>query len=125
MIDYQIGEHAMVESKKSDTVSLSHSQLKAGGFLASESKRVETAKEVQKQLLDTFEQFNRDQLARAQQEIDLASEFAEKVAGARSVPDVINAYQSWISKRMTLFVEDGQRIVNATMKLLSVGKAET
>jgi hypothetical protein len=109
MIDNQIGEHAMVESKKSDTVSLSHSQLKAGGFLASESKRVETAKEVQKQLLDTFEQFNREQLARAQQEIDLASEFAK----------------NWISKRMTLFVEDGQRIVNATMKLLSVGKAET
>jgi hypothetical protein len=68
---------------------------------------------------------SRDQLARAQQEIDLASEFAEKVAGARSVPDVMNAYQSWISKRMTLFVEDGQRIVNAIMKLLSVGKAET
>jgi hypothetical protein len=80
---------------------------------------------VQKQLLDTFEQFNREQLARSQQEIDLASEFAKKVAGARSVPDDKNAYQSWISKRMTLFVEDGQRIVNATMKLLSVGKAET
>ena len=107
---------------KGDAVSLSH--LKAGGFLASESKRLETVKEVQKQLLDTFEQFNREQLARARQEIDLASELSGKVASARSMPDVVNAYQSWISKRMALFVEDGQRIVNTTMKLLSIGRAE-
>jgi hypothetical protein len=113
----------MARSKEGDAVSLS--RLKAGGFLASESKRLETVKDVQKQLLDTFEQFNREQIARAQQEINLASELSAKVASARSVPDVMNAYQSWISKRMALFVEDGQRIVNATMKLLSIGKAET
>ena len=50
----------MEQSKGRDAVSLS--DLNAGGFLASESKRVETVKEVQKQLLDSFEQFNRQHL---------------------------------------------------------------
>ena len=117
----------MEESKERDAVSLS--DLSAGGFFASESKRVETVKEVQKQLLDTFEQFNRQQLARGKQEMEFASEFAGKITSARSVPDVMNAYQSWISKRMALYVEDGrklfedgQRVLNTTMKLLSIGK---
>jgi hypothetical protein len=88
----------MAEPAARDPFSLS--SLKAGGFFASESKRVETVKEVQKQLLFTFEQLNREQLTRAKQEIELASEFAGKVTRARSLPDVMNAYQNWISKRM-------------------------
>ena len=117
----------MAQSKGNDAVSLS--DLNAGGFLVLESKRVETVKEAQKQLLDTFEQFNRQQTARAKQEMELASEFAGKITSARSVPDVMNAYQNWISKRMALYVEDGrklfedsQRVLNTTMKLFSLGK---
>jgi Phasin protein len=117
----------MAKSKGRDATSLS--DLSAGGFLASQSKGVETVKEAQKQLLDTFEQFNRQQTARAKQEMELASEFAGKITSARSVPDVMNAYQNWISKRMALYVEDGrklfedsQRALNTTMKLFSLGK---
>ena len=61
--------------------------------------------------------------------MEFASEFAGKITSARSVPDVMNAYQSWISKRMALYVEDGrklfddgQRVLNTTMKLLSIGR---
>ena len=93
-----------------------------------EPKRVETVKEVQNLLLDTFEQFNRQQLARGKQEMELASEFAGKIASAGSMPDVVNAYQNWMSERMALYVEDGQklfengqRILDTTMKLLSPG----
>jgi DNA repair ATPase RecN len=124
---FQIGGHVMAQSKGRDAVSLS--DLNAGGFLASESKRVETVKEVQKQLLDTFEQLNRQQLTRGKQEMEFASEFAGEITSARSVPDVMNAYQNWISKRMALYMEDSrklfddsQRFLNTTMKLLSIGK---
>ena len=124
---FQIGGHVMAKSEKRDSVSLS--DLSAGGFLASQSKGVETVKEVQKQLLDTFEQFNRQQLARGKQEMEFASEFAGEITSARSVPDVINAYQNWISKRMAFYMEDGkklledsQRVLNTTMELLSIGK---
>ena len=117
----------MAKSKGRDATSLS--DLSAGGFLASQSKGVETVKEAQKQLLDTFEQFNRQQLARGKREMEFASEFAGKITSARSVPDVMNAYQNWISKRMALYVEDGrklfedsQRVLNTTMKLFSLGK---
>ena len=117
----------MAQSKVNDAIWLS--DLNAGGFLAFESKRVETAKEVQKQLLDTFEQLNRQQLARGKQEMEFASEFAGEITSARSVPDVMNAYQNWISKRIALYVEDSrklfedsQRVLNTTMELLSIGK---
>jgi hypothetical protein len=53
-------------------------------------------------LLDTVEQFNRAQLAHVKREMDLASEFVGKVTAARSVPDVMGAYQDWVSKRMAL-----------------------
>ena len=98
-------------------------------FWCLNQKRVETVNEVQKQLLDTFEQFNRQQLARGKQEIEFASEFAGKITSARSVPDVMNAYQNWISKRMALYAEDGrklfedgQRVLDTTMKLFSIGR---
>ena len=87
-----------------------------------ETKRVEAVKEVQTQLLDAFEQFNLQQLARGKQEMEFASDFAGEITSARSVPDVMNAYQNWISKRMALYMEDGQRVLNTTMKILSIGK---
>ena len=110
----------MAQSKGRDAISLS--DLNAGGFLVFETKRVEAVKEVQTQLLDTFEQFNLQQLARGKQEMEFASEFAGEITSARSVPDVMNAYQNWISKRMALYMEDSQRVLNTTMKLLSIGK---
>ena len=122
----QYGGHVMALSEARDSISLS--SLKAGGFLASESKRIGTITEMQKELLDTFEQFNRAQLAHVKREMDLASEFVGKVTAARSVPDVMGAYQVWVSRRMAFFAEDGgklfqesQRVVNATMKLLVEG----
>ena len=117
----------MAQSKGRDAISLS--DFNAGGFLVFETKRVETVKELQKHLLDTFEQFNLQQLARGKQEMEFASDFAGEISSARSVPDVMNAYQNWISKRMALYVEDGrklfegsQRALNTTTPLLSVGK---
>ena len=58
----------MARSEGRDAVSLS--DLNAGGLLASESRRVETVKEVQNQMLDTFERFNRQQLARGNHEME-------------------------------------------------------
>ena len=110
----------MAQSKGRDAISLS--DFNAGGFLVFETKRVEAVKEVQTQLLDTFEQFNLQQLARGKQEMAFASEFAGEITSARSLPDVMNAYQNWISKLMALYMEDGQRVLNTTKKLLSIGK---
>jgi len=116
LLPFKNGGRVVAQSKGRDAISLS--DFNAGGFLVFETKRVEAVKEVQTQLLDTFEQ----QLARGKQEMEFASEFAGEITSARSVPDVMNAYQNWISKRMALYIEDSQRILNTTMKLLSIGK---
>jgi hypothetical protein len=83
---------------------------------------------MQKQLAETFEEISREQLARAKQEMELASEFTAKLAGARSVPDAMNVYQDWASKRMAFLADDGQRlfqqgqkVINSTVKALSNG----
>ena len=120
LLPFKNGGRVVAQSKGRDAISLS--DFNAGGFLVFETKRVEAVKEVQTQLLDTFEQFNLQQLARGKQEMAFASEFAGEITSARSVPDVMNAYQNWISKRMALYMEDGQRVLNTTMKLLSIGK---
>jgi hypothetical protein len=111
-----------------DTMTTKPSAI-AGDLVGFGAKRIETFMAVQKQLVEIFEELNRDQLARAKQETELASEFAGKVTSARSIPDIMTAYQEWLSKRMTLFTEDGrklfddsQKVVNATMRLLSNGR---
>jgi hypothetical protein len=82
-----------------------------------------------KELLDTFERAQRDRLARAMEETRLASEFAAKVAGARSIPEVMAIYQEWMARCAQLFDEDGrkflddsQKVANAALSLLSNGQ---
>src|SRR5262245_43398119 len=84
----------MAQSESRDTDSLLPA-LKAGGFFASEATRIQTLTELQKQLLDTFEQLSREQLARMKQETELASDLAGKVTSASSMRDVMSAYQDW------------------------------
>jgi Phasin protein len=120
LLPFKNGGRVVAQSKGRDAISLS--DFNAGGFLVFETKRVEAVKEVQTQLLNTFEQFNLQQLARGKQEMEFASDFAGEISSARSVPDVMNAYQNWISKRMALYIEDSQRVLNTAMKLLSIGK---
>jgi hypothetical protein len=85
--------------------------------------------EVHKKLLDTFGQVQRERLARTMEETKLASEFAAKVAGARSIPDIMAIYQEWIAKCEELIAEDGrrflqdsQKVANAALSLLSNGE---
>jgi Phasin protein len=101
----------------------------AGDFFGFGTNRMESLLEMQKHLVESFEQFNRAQMERAKRETELASEFAGKVTSARSVPDVMSAYQEWLSRRMAMFAEDGQKLfsesqkaVNETMRLLTNGR---
>jgi len=93
------------------------------------AKRFESLMEVHKELLDTFERVQRDRLARAMEETKLASEFAAKVAGARSIPEIMAIYQDWMTRCAQMFNEDGrkflddsQKVANAALCLLSNGQ---
>ena len=96
------------------------------------TRRFEALMEVHKKLLDTFGQVQRERLARTMEETKLASEFAAKVAGARSIPDIMAIYQEWITKCEELIAEDGrkflhdsQKVANAALNLLSNGEDRT
>jgi hypothetical protein len=90
------------------------------------------ANRFESRLLDTFEQVQRDRLTRTMEETKLASEFAAKVASARSIPDVMALYQQWIMKCEEMMAEDGrkflddsQKVANAALSLLSNGEDRT
>jgi hypothetical protein len=96
------------------------------------ANRFESLMAVHKRLLDTFEQVQRDRLTRTMEETKLASEFAAKVASARSIPDVMALYQQWIMKCEEMMAEDGrkflddsQKVANAALSLLSNGEHRT
>src|SRR5262245_6444886 len=104
----------------------------AHNFLQIGAKRFESLMEVHKKLLDTFGQVQRERLARTMEETQLASEFAAKVAGARSIPDIMVLYQEWIAKCEQLiaedsrrFLQDSQKMANAALGLLSNGNDRT
>ena len=104
----------------------------AQDFLQIGAKRFESLMEVHKRLLDTFEQVQRDRLARATEETKLASEFAAKVTSARSISDIMAIYQQWITKCERMIAEDGrkflddsQKVANAALSLLSNGTERT
>jgi hypothetical protein len=91
-------------------------------------KGIEAASNMQKELLSTIEEANREWLARMELERNLASELTSKLTSARSAPEAAAAYQEWMARRVQLmgedsrkFVADCQKFVNATMRTFGNG----
>jgi hypothetical protein len=84
-------------------------------------QRFEATLEVQTELLKNWQEMNREWLAHAQSELDLASELMGKLAAARSLPDTTTACQEWASKRMSLLTDDGRRLVAGAQKFAETG----
>src|SRR5262249_15063309 len=104
----------------------------AQDFLQIGAKRFESLMEVHRKLLATFEQVQRDRLARTMEETKLASDFATQVTSERSRADIMAIYQQWITKCEEMIAEDGrkflddsQKVANAALSLLSNGKERT
>jgi Phasin protein len=69
---------------------------------------------MQKELLDAYEQTSRAWLARVKSQVDLWSELATKLAGIRSAPEALGAYQRW----MQMAAEDGRRLSEDWQKVM-------
>ncbi len=83
---------------------------------------------LQRELIQTLERIQRDQITRAMEQTRLASEFAGNLASARSAPQVMTAYQEWISAHTQMLAEDNRKLLSdcqntatAMLKLLSGG----
>ena len=80
-------------------------------------EQTEAMVNMQKELLDAYEQASRTWLARVKSEVDLWSELATKLSATRSVPEAMSAYQECAAQRMQMAAEDGQRLLADYQKI--------
>src|SRR5215470_7685217 len=99
------------------TAPITSSQAQTQDLLRIGATRFESLMAVHKKLLDTFEQVQRDRLTRTMEETKLASEFAAKVASARSIPDIMALYQQWMMKCEEMMAEDGRKFLDDSQKV--------
>jgi hypothetical protein len=90
------------------------------------NRRLEELIRFQSQMFQEGQAINRHFIDRIQSEASLITEFASRLAAARSAPETITACQDWAGRRMTLAGEDtqyllaeGQKVVEAGARLLS------
>jgi hypothetical protein len=89
-------------------------------------KRIENFVDAQRELLNQVQETNRQWFDRMQSEAKVASDYANKVMVARSVPDAMTAYQEWANRQLEMtaedakrFFADGQKFIEASTRLLS------
>jgi hypothetical protein len=65
---------------------------------------------LQRELMETYEQASRAWLDRVKSEVDLWSRLGAKLTATRSVPEAMEAYQKFVAERMQMAAEDGKRL---------------
>lgn len=84
-------------------------------------KRIENFVDAQRELLNQLQETNRQWLDRMQSEAKVASDFANKVMGARSIPDAMSAYQEWANRQLEMTAEDAKRLFADSQKFIEAG----
>jgi hypothetical protein len=84
--------------------------------------------EVQNEFAKTFEEMSRAAILRVTAEIELGVKLTQRLGAARSLPDVVSAYQKWLSDEMNVRSEDArqfminsQKFMTASTRLFSIG----
>jgi hypothetical protein len=67
---------------------------------------------LQKELLEAYEQASRSWLSRIKSEMELWSKLTSKLTATQTVPEAMEAYQKYVTERMQMAAEDGQRTFN-------------
>lgn len=81
--------------------------------------RTDAMLNVQKELLDAYEEASRTWAARVKSEVELWSELAKKLTATRSVPEGLEAYRDTVSQRMQMAAEDGRRLFEEGQKIIA------
>jgi phasin protein len=84
-------------------------------------QRVDELIQSQTQCLQEIQEANRHWFERMQSEATLASEFANKLAVARSLPETASVCQEWTSRRMELAAEDAKSLSGYSQKFAEIG----
>jgi hypothetical protein len=88
----------------------------------------ETAFQFQNEFAKTFEEMSQAVILRVRAEIELGVKLTQRLSAARSLPDVVSAYQEWLSEEMKARSEDArqfminsQKFITARTRLFSTG----
>ena len=81
--------------------------------------------DMQKGLINAMGTLNQDWSARANAEVTLMSDLAEKLIAARTVPEAAAAYQDWMMKRMEMLAEDGRRLMASGQSIMKSSGPKT
>jgi hypothetical protein len=91
-------------------------------------KRIETFVGAQRELLNQVQESHRQWFDRMQSEAKVASDCANKLMAARSIPEAMAACQEWTNRQLEMtaedtrhFFADGQKFIEASMRLMSSG----
>lgn len=90
-------------------------------FAALGKKRMEAFVNAQTELLDEIQEANRRWMDRFQSEANLASEFASKLSGTRTMPDAMAVSRDWATRYFQMLAEDGRHFADDTRKLMETG----
>jgi hypothetical protein len=75
--------------------------------------------EVQNEFAKTFEEMSRAVVSRAIEEIERGIKLTQTLSAARSLPDVVSAYQEWLSAEMNARSEDARRFMTNSQKFVA------
>jgi hypothetical protein len=93
----------------------------SGELAALGKKRMEAFVNAQTELLDEIQEANRRWMDRFQSEANLASEFASKLSGVRTIPDAMAVSRDWATRYFQMLAEDGKHFADDTRKLMETG----
>lgn len=80
-------------------------------LLIAAPKQFEAFTQAQSELTRKVTEINRHWADRGQSDASLASEFASKLAAARSIPDAVTTWQEWSSQRFERMAEDSKHFL--------------
>ncbi len=90
-------------------------------FAAVGQRRMEELGAVQTELLQKFQEANRQWTERLLAEAKLSADFGSRLMAAGSMPEALNILQEWTSRRFEMIAEDGRRLLDDTRKFLAAG----
>jgi len=109
----------MANKAAGETVNQSKSAIEPAEVLQFGRARTDEMLNMQKEILDAYQDAGRAWVARVKSEVEFWSELAAKLAASRSVPEGLETYREGISQRMNMAAEDGQRLLEQGQKIVA------
>jgi hypothetical protein len=80
-------------------------------------ERTEAAMDLQKAILQSYEQTSRAWLDRMQSEVSLWSDMANKLSKTHTLPEALETYTQCVSQRMQMAADDGRKLVDEAQQI--------